>query len=157
MRTWAIVLAAAAGAGCGGYRAAEVATSVRAFAGTVAHDITQEGPAAWRKHFADSPSFFMAADGQMVFPNSAAATAGIQDLSRTIKHIDLQWGGDLRVDPLAADLAVVATTYHEVMVSAEGRRVESTGFFTGIAEQRDGRWQFRNAHWSEAVPPGAAR
>jgi hypothetical protein len=31
--------------------------------------------------------------------------------------------------------------------------VEESGFFTGTAEYRSGRWQFRNAHWSVAAPP----
>lgn len=134
-------------------RAAAVEDDVRAFTRTVAHDVTQDGPVAWRRHFSDSPSFFMAAEGQLVFPNSLAATAGIQGLARTIKRIELRWGDDLRVDPLAPDLAVVATSYHEVRVNPAGQRVEEDGFFTGIAEYREGRWQFRNAHWSLPVPP----
>jgi hypothetical protein len=136
-------------------RAAAVQDGVRAFTRTVAHDVTEEGPSAWRKHFADSPSFFMAVDGHLVYPNGAAAMAAIPDLARTIKHIELRWGDDLRVDPLTADFAVVATSWHEVIVDAAGKRVEETGFFTGTAEYRDGRWQFRNAHWSVAVPPPA--
>jgi hypothetical protein len=99
----------------------------------------------------------MASEGRLVFPNSASATAAIQELPRTIKQIDLRWGDDLRVDPLTPDLAVVAASYHEVQVSPEGRRVEEAGFFTGIAEHRDGRWQFRNAHWSVAVPTPPVR
>ena len=51
---------------------------MRAFAQTVARDITSEGPAAWRRHFSDSPSFFMAAEGRLEFPDSAAASRGIQ-------------------------------------------------------------------------------
>jgi hypothetical protein len=31
--------------------------------------------------------------------------------------------------------------------------VDETGFFTGTAEFRDCRWEFRNAHWSVPVPP----
>jgi hypothetical protein len=122
---------------------------------TVAHDITQDGPAAWRRHFADSPAFFMAADGQLAFPNSAAATAGIEALTHTIKRIELQWGDDLRVDPLATNLAVVAASFHEVRIDNPGKRVEESGYFTGTVEYRDGRWQFRNAHWSDPVPPAA--
>jgi hypothetical protein len=134
-------------------RAAAVEDGARAFMRTVAQDVTQNGPAAWRKHFADSPSFFMASGGRLAFPNSAAATAAIQDLARTIKQIELRWGDDLRVDPLAPGLAVVAASWHEVLVDTAGRRVEESGFFTGTAEYRGGRWQFRNAHWSVAAPP----
>lgn len=163
MRTWlpAFLLTTLAYVGCGpnhgvadepqsmtAASAATVQNGVRAFAQTVAHDVTEQGPAAWRGIFADSPSFFMAADGYLAFPNSAAARAGIQDLARTLKHIELRWGNDLRVDPLTPNLAVVATSYQEVRVSADGSRVNETGYFTALAERRNGRWQFRNAHWS---------
>jgi hypothetical protein len=168
MRTWqcALLLATVTSVGWGTHNtvssgsqpltpalATAVEDGVRAFTRVVAHDVTQDGPAAWRRHFADSPSFFMAAEGQLVFPNSAAATAGIQDLARTIKQIELRWGDDLRVDPLTPDLAVVAAPYHEIRVNTSGQREEETGFFTGTAEYRDGRWQFRNVHWSLPVPP----
>jgi hypothetical protein len=166
----AVFLVAIVAAGCGANRsarsessqplaperAAAVEASVRAFAQAVAQDITQNGPTAWRKQFSDTPAFFMAANGRMVFPNSAAATAGIEDLPRFIKQIELSWGDDLRVDPLTGNLAVVAATYHEVLTSPEGKRDDESGYFTGVAENRDGSWQFRDAHWSAPVstPPG---
>jgi len=168
MRKWqcAFLLATLLSAGCGTQRtesgepqsltpapAAAVEDGARTFMRTVAQDVTQNGPAAWRKHFADSPSFFMASEGRLAFPNSAAATAAILDLARTIKQIKLRWGDDLRVDPLAPGLAVVAASWHEVRVDTAGRRLEESGFFTGTAEYRGGRWQFRNAHWSVAAPP----
>jgi hypothetical protein len=134
-------------------RAAAVDESMRVFMRAVAHDVTQEGPVAWRRYFAESASFFMVAEGRLAFPNGAAAKAGIEELTLNIKQIELRWGDDLRVDALATDLAVVATPYHEIRVDTAARRVEETGFFTGLAENRDGRWQFRNAHWSVAVPP----
>jgi hypothetical protein len=133
-----------------------VEDGVRGFMQAVAHDVTVAGPAAWRKQFADSPSFFMAADGQMVFPDSAAATKGIYDLALDIKQIELVWGNDLRVDPLTPVLAVVAAPYHEVRVNTSGLRVEEAGFFTGIAEYRDRRWELRDCHWSVMTPPPAA-
>jgi len=73
---------------------------------------------------------------------------GIRDLPRLIQRIELEWGDDLRVDPMAPNLAMMAASYHEVQVSPAGTRVDERGFFTGTAEYRDGRWQFRNAHWS---------
>jgi hypothetical protein len=172
MRTWpcALLLATLTFIGCGKHqtvpdesqsltpgRAAAVDDAVRAFMQVVAHDVTDDGPTAWRRHFADTPSFFMGVDGNMAFPNSAAATAGIQSVARTIKQIELRWGDDLRVDPLTPNLAVVAASYHEVQVKTRNQRVEGNGFFTGTAEYRDGRWQFRNAHWSDPVPPPPAR
>ncbi len=136
-------------------RAAEVERDVRAYTGIVARDVTQEGPSAWRKHFADAPDFFMASEGRLVFPNSAAATAGIQQFAGTIKHIELQWDQDLRVDPLTSKFAVVAAPWHEIRIDNGGNRVDESGYFTAIAEYKNGRWQLRDAHWSVAGPPPA--
>jgi hypothetical protein len=137
--------------------AAQVEDSVRAFMQTVAHDVTQDGPTAWGRHFADSPAFFMAVNGRLVFPTGAAAIAGIPDVARQITHIELVWNGEVRVDPLTPELAIVATPWHEVQVMAAGNRVEESGFFTGVAEYRNGRWQLRDAHWSDAAPAGSGR
>jgi hypothetical protein len=131
--------------------------AVRAFMRTVAHDVSEEGPAAWQKFLADEPAFFLASEGLLVFPNGAAAKAAIPELVRTIKHIELTWGDDLRVDPLTAEFAVVGASYHEVRVDPKGQHVDEKGFFTGTAEYRDGRWQFRNTHWSVIAPPAPPR
>jgi hypothetical protein len=123
----------------------------------VAHDVTQEGPSAWRRRFEDNPNFFMAVNGQMAFHDSQSTAQGIQDAARIFKHIDLQWGNDIRVDPLASDLASVAATYHEVLTlanSPDAAPMDSTGFFTALVELRNGQWLFRNVHWSvPAAPP----
>jgi len=143
----ALLLAVLAGA-CG--HTAEQDT--KTFVQEVARDVTTEGPSAWRKHFADSPAFFMAVNGRMAFPNSAAATTGIESVSKEITHIELKWGDDLRVDPLTPNLAVVAASYREVQVHAAGNTVNDDGFFTAVAEKHDGHWQFRDAHWSSITP-----
>lgn len=124
----------------------------KAFVQNVARDVSSDGPAAWRKHFADSPAFFMAVNGRMAFPNSAAATTGIEGVSKEIQHIELKWGGDLRVDMLTPNLAMVAVSYDEVRVHAAGNTVNDNGFFTAVAEKHDGRWPFRDAHWSSVTP-----
>ena len=133
-------------------QAAANATSVRAFAATVADDITRRGPAAWRDYFADTPSFFMASDGRLVFANSEAATRGINELTRSISHIELSWGEPLLVDPFAPTFAMMAAPYHEILVDSGGHRVEANGYFTGLAELGPAGWKFRNAHWSVAGP-----
>lgn len=134
-------------------RKAAIEDAVRRFASKVAQDVTQEGPAAWRKEFSDSPAFFMASDGQLAFASGQAAAQGIDQLTRTIKQIELRWGSDLRVDALTEDLAMVAASWHEFRVDMQGHRVEDSGYFTGLVEQRQGQWRFRNVHWSEVVPP----
>ena len=94
--------------------AAQVDGAVRSLMATIEHDVTHDGPVAWRKHFADSPAFFMVNDGQMAFPHSADATNGIKAFAATIKSIRLEWGSDLRVDPLTPNFAVVAASYSEL-------------------------------------------
>ncbi|HKW35100.1 MAG TPA: hypothetical protein VJN92_18960 [Candidatus Acidoferrum sp.] len=134
-------------------RKAIVGQEVRQFAAAVSRDITQQGPAAWEKHLADSPAFFMASEGKLAFPNRQAATQGISEFTRTIKHIELTWGDDLRVDPLTPEFAVVASSWHEVWSDKEEHQTTEDGFFTGLAERHNGQWQFRNAHWSVAAAP----
>ena len=128
--------------------------AVRAFMQAVAHDVTQDGPLAWIKYFDAGPAFFMAVNGQMAFPNGAAAREGTRKFAQTISHIELKWGDDLRVDPLTPELAVIAVSWRETQVDTAGHRVDGAGYFTGLAEYRKGRWQFRNAHWSAPVSAG---
>ena len=134
-------------------RTPAVEQEVRRFVADVARDVTQEGPAAWQKHLADDPAFFMAVDGKLQFPNRQAAKEGIEAFARTVPHIELNWGDDLRVDPLTPEFAVVASSWHEVWSDKEGHQTTENGFFTGLAGRHDGQWQFRNAHWSVAAPP----
>jgi hypothetical protein len=135
--------------------AQKVATeaAVRRFVASVATEINRDGPAAWHKEFSDSPAFFMASEGLLVFPDSQTARKAIDNLARTVKHIELRWGDDLRIDPLTPNLAVVGMTYHEIRDDTEGHHVDETGYFTGLAESLNGQWQFRDAHWSVVVPP----
>ena len=160
MRGWKLtVLLAVYCAGCNSWdgsrgltpdRAAQVSREVKEFAAIVAHDVTQDGPAAWLKHFSERPTFFMAVEGKLQFPDSASAAAGIQKVAQMMKHIELKWS-DVRVDPLTPELAGMGAGWNEVIEMADGKRVNSGGYFTALAEQRNGRWQFRNAHWSTAV------
>jgi hypothetical protein len=136
-------------------QSAAVTSSVQTFMQGVAQDISHDGPSAWRKHFADTSAFFMADEGRLVFPNYAAADAAIHSLEADIKQIELKWGDDLRVDPLTASFAVVAASYHEMRVDKGGHKIDESGFFTGVAEYRESRWQLRDAHWSVINPPPA--
>lgn len=131
------------------------ADSVRAFAATVAEDVTQKGPKAWRSHFSDSPGFFMASEGHLVFANGDDARRGIEKLISSIAHIELHWGEPMLVDALSPTLAVVAMPYREVRVDTAGHRVEEAGYFTGLAERGSSGWKFRNAHWSVSGTPSS--
>jgi hypothetical protein len=131
--------------------ASSVDQAVRAFMLAVSHSVTQDGPMAWIKYFDSSPAFFMAVNGQMAFANATAAQEGTRTFAQTVPHIELKWGDDLRVDPLTNEFAVVAVSWREIQVDTAGHSVTETGYFTGVAEYRDGRWQFRDAHWSSPV------
>ena len=172
VRKWMLLMPVIASLGCQGCRysadnsrsltparRAAVEDGVRRFTVTVAQDVTQEGPMAWRKHFADSPGFFMAVNGKLVFPNGQAAAHAIPEIARNYKHIELRWGDDLRLDALTENLCVVAASYTEVIElrpDAEGIQGTQSGYFTGLAENRNGQWQFRDVHWSAPVLPANA-
>ena len=138
---------------------AAVEESVRRFTASVAHDVTQEGPMAWRKHFADRPEFFMAVNGQLAFPSGQAAVQAIPEVARQYKRIELRWGDDLRLDVLTENLCVVAASYTEIVElqpGIKGQDGTQRGYFTGVAEKRNGQWKFRNAHWSSVPEPAKA-
>ena len=158
-------LVALAAAGCGSHGGAPTDThapaaqprsaeedGVRAFVYAVAADVSREGPAAWRREFADGPEFFMAANGQLVFADGPAAARGIEALTHTLPKIELHFGGDLRVDVLTNAFALVGSSYSEVQTDAQGQQRTERGYFTGLAELRDGHWRLRSAHWS-SLPP----
>jgi hypothetical protein len=143
---------------------AAVDGAVRAFMQAVARDVTEQGATVWKKNFADDPAFFMANDGRLVFPNTQAAGQGIEAFARTIKHIELRWGDDLRVDVLTPNLALVGTSWSEIQIDNSDHQINEGGFFTGLLENQGGRWQFRDAHWSSipapvtpAAPPARTR
>lgn len=161
-RAAALVLMALAAAGChprGATTDAPAAQprsaeedSVRAFMQAVAQNVSREGPAAWRREFTEGPEFFMAVNGQLVFANGAAAARGIEALAHTLPKIQLRFGDDLRVDVLTSAFALVGCSYSEVQTDAQGQQRTDRGYFTALAERRDGQWRFRSAHWS-SLPP----
>src|SRR5271167_926992 len=67
--------------------AVAVGRAVRAFMQTVSHSVTQDGPLVWIKYFDASPAFFMAVNGQVAFPNAAAAQEGTRKFAQTIRQI----------------------------------------------------------------------
>jgi Domain of unknown function (DUF4440) len=135
-----------------GAAAPAVEASVRQFLADVAQGVSRDGPAAWQHYFAPRPEFFMASDGVLAFRDGTAAIVGISAAAREIRHIELKWGADARVDVLGPDLAVVGLTWSEVRDLADGTRVADDGYFTAVVERREGTWKFRDAHWSQPLP-----
>ena len=122
--------------------------SVNQMVETIAKSISHEGPLVWLRYFENSPDFFMAADGQLVFPDNNAATNFLKNIyAKSVSRIELKWK-DIRIDPLTNKIAGVAAFFHENITDTAGKMSPSDGYFTGIAERTAQGWQLRNAHWS---------
>jgi hypothetical protein len=127
---------------------AAVRDSVQIMTQSIARDISRKGPAAWLKYFENTSDFFMASEGQLVFPNYDSATNFVKSiLVKSISKIELRWN-NIHIDPLNIKLAGISANFHENITDHEGKKIAEDGYFTGIAEQTSQGWQLRNAHWS---------
>jgi hypothetical protein len=126
---------------------AGVQEGVRTMADAIVRDLHTEGPMAWLRYFSHSERFFMASNGQLVFPNIDTATVFVQEFARKMRRIDLTWK-DIRVDSLAPKLAVLAASFHEIQYGISGVQVTADGYFTGTVEYSQLGWKLRDAHWS---------
>jgi TonB family protein len=117
-----------------GFSKTNVENGIRQFMSDVSQQVTERGPAAWKDFFENDPGLFMASDGAIVFHDADSATRGIEALTHTLKHIELQWEHDLRIDAITPNIAAVAVSWHEVQVDSDSHETTEHGFFTGIAE-----------------------
>jgi hypothetical protein len=124
-----------------------VQEGVHHMADAVVQDLHNDGPVAWLRYFSHSQAFFMVSNGQLVFPNNDSADTFVHEYAKQIIRVDLIWNG-IRVDSLSPQLAVLAASYHETLISATGVQDTSSGYFTGVVEYTSTGWKFRNAHWS---------
>jgi hypothetical protein len=128
-----------------------VQDSVRQMAGQIAVDVSRDGPIAWLRHFADTSGFFMASDGQLMFPSYDSASIFVSTkLIKMISKIELSWV-DVRIDPLSTKLAVIGASFKEMITDSAGHQQPFSGYFTAVAQQTSQGWQLRNAHWSSLV------
>ena len=122
--------------------------SVRLMAESIAINVSHNGPAAWLNYFENSSDFFMASEGQLVFPNIDTAKSFINNvLIKSIRKIDLHWS-NLRVDPLTLKFAGISAGFHEDITDSSGKTIPEDGYFTAIAHRTSQGWKLRNAHWS---------
>ena len=125
-----------------------VRDSVKQMMNSISKDLSDKGPVAWLQYFENSPGFFMASDGLLVFPGRDSAESFINNtLVKQIQKIDLQWS-NIQIDPLSLTLAGVAANWHEVLTDFANNKTAETGYFTAIAENTSTGWKLRNAHWS---------
>ncbi len=131
---------------------ARVKDSVSKMAINMAQDISNKGPVAWLDYFENTPGFFMASQGQLVFTDYQSAQKFILNtLDKEISKISLRWN-NLRVDPLASDLALIGADFHEDLSNISGKIISIDGYFTGMASLSNNRWKLRNLHWSIKEP-----
>jgi hypothetical protein len=129
-------------------QSSDIQDSVRLLTESIAKNVSREGPVAWLRYFEDAPEFFMAADGQLVFPNIDTATNFINNVVvKSMPKIELRWS-NIRIDPLAHKLASISAIYHEDITDPTGKITPHDGYFTAIAHQTSQGWKLHNAHWS---------
>lgn len=129
-----------------------VKDSVTNMAANIAADISKNGPRAWLNYFEDTPDFFMANEGQLVFQDhQSAKTFILNTVVKNILQIKLRWE-HIRIDPLTSRLASIGADFHEDQTIASGKNLSIDGYFTGIAHYDGHRWKLRNAHWSIKAP-----
>lgn len=130
------------------YQLMMVKNNVQKMMDSVSENISLNGPIAWLEHFENSPEFFMASDGQLVFPNIDSAESFIRNiLVNRIHKIKLEWS-DVQVDPISISFAGVAANWHEDITDSANKTVSQSGYFTAIAVNTSNGWRLRNAHWS---------
>src|SRR5690349_12465364 len=73
-------------------QASAIKDSVQQMTESIAKNVSLEGPVAWLRYFENSPDFFMASGGKLVFPNIDTATKIINTiLVKRILKIELRW------------------------------------------------------------------
>lgn len=124
--------------------------SVEQFFESISSSLSEDGPIAWLQHFEESPEFFMASDGNLVFPSSDSAKAFVRGLSQRISAIQLRWI-DLRVVPVNPGVAVAGASYQETVTDTAGVDVSFGGFMTGVVRHNEEGWRIQNLHWSRPI------
>ena len=126
-----------------------VKNDVSKFTANIANDISTKGPVAWLSYFENSPDFFMASEGRVVFHSYTSAQTFIQDtLVKNISKIHLQWS-HTRVNALSTQTASIGSNFHEDMTMAAGNKIIPVdGYFTGTAILTNNGWKLRDLHWS---------
>lgn len=151
---YAIILIACTGNGCSHNKnittldSDGIRDSVYKMTESIAEDVTMKGPRAWLLYFEDTPSFYMASDGRLVFPDYDSARNFINNtLVHSISKIMLKWK-DIHTDVLSQEFTNISAAFHEDITDAAGKTISINGYFTALAHRAAAGWRLRNAHWS---------
>jgi hypothetical protein len=135
-----------------GVESSAVKDSVTQMAARISIDISTHGPAAWLNYFENSPGFFMASDGMLVFKDyKTAKTYTLDTVVKNFKKIDLSWK-NLKIDPLTANYASLGADFHEDITLANGQSLSIGGYVTATAHFDGSKWRLRNMNWAIKAP-----
>jgi hypothetical protein len=111
-------------------------------------DISKNGPVAWLNYFEESPDFFMASNGELVFKDYQGANSFITKvLVKNIAKIALKLT-NIHVDPYTAVWGSIGADFNEDLTDPSGKTIGIDGYFTATVHKTANGWKLRNAHWS---------
>jgi len=114
--------------------------------------LAERGPSAWLDFFEDSPSFFMASDGAVVFADPSAARDFLADFAPRVSAMTLTWH-DPRFEDLGGGVVAVTAGYDETIRMTDGAESSFGGRMSGVVRRTGGAWRLQHLHWSSPVAP----
>jgi hypothetical protein len=120
---------------------------VEAFFEGIPSALAAGGPAAWLDVFDDTPSFFMASDGSLVFPDRATAETFLADFAPRVRTMSLAWI-EPRFTMLAEGVVAVASAYVETIAMTDGTESTFAGYVSGVIRASADEWKLQHLHWS---------
>jgi hypothetical protein len=130
------------------FSSTETRKQLNQFAIVIENGVSKNGPIAWLNYFEDSPDFFMASNGDLVFKDYQDAHSFIINvLVKNISKINLKWR-NIKVDLYAMDWGSIGADFHEDLFDPSGKTIAVNGYFTATAHKTINGWRLRNVHWS---------
>lgn len=159
-KLWRAILVLVALAACGRSGGESLSTTERAaVADTLrsmlvsAYDLSKPGDAVGRLmslYPANGP--VVSASGGLVSVSRDSLEAGIrafwENVGRNMRQPKWEWG-QMHVDVLSRDAAVVTTTYRVPHLTPRGEPHVIAGAWTAVFQRRDGRWVIVQEHLSD--------
>jgi hypothetical protein len=131
---------------------AETKKQINTLAVNIETGISKNGPIGWLTYFEDTPDFFMASNGDLVFKDYKTAHSFISNvLIKTISKIKLNWA-NIRINAFGENWGSIGADFHEELIDPSGKIIAINGYFTATAHKTSSGWKLRNVQWS--IKPG---
>ncbi len=132
---------------------AAVEAGVRqAFEAFVAHSNAAEWDTVLA-FYSDDSDFHWVEDGALAYPSKADLAAAVEGIYDAVEEMGLEVD-DVRVLPLADDLAWLTASWKQSFTLASGDSFSYAGATTILCEREGDRWVFLAGHNSTAKPRG---